>query len=85
MVGWVRMHNSQHIEILAHGERILVEALEVSCSLGPIEAQVHSIRTQNINPISAYARQNSKFVEYSAQEFFQDASLDHEPAPRRSD
>ena len=79
------MHSNQHIEIMAHGERILVEALEVSCSLGPIEAKVHSIRTQNINSMSAHTRQNVKFVEYSAQELLQDALLDHEPATHRSD
>ena len=65
LVGWVRMHSHQHIEILACGERILVESLEVSCSLGPIDAQVESIETHKINQTTAGSRQTGKFVEYS--------------------
>lgn len=65
LAGWVRMHSNRHIELLVCGERILVEALEVSCSLGPINAQVDSISTQNIKPTSVCTRQNCKFVEYS--------------------
>ena len=70
LAGWVRMHNENHIELLIHGERILVEALEVSCSLGPIDAQVESIKTQNFNPAAKCPRQTDKFVEYSALECF---------------
>ena len=66
LAGWVRLHSNQHIELLACGERILVDALEVSCSLGPIDVQVDSISTQNIKPTAICTRQNSKFVEYSA-------------------
>lgn len=68
--GWVRMHNNKHIELLICGERILVEALEVSCSLGPIDAQVDSIKTQKFRPAATCPRQTGKFVEYSGQECF---------------
>lgn len=68
--GWVCMHNDKHIELLVCGERILVEALEVSCSLGPIDAQVESIKTQNFNPVATCPRQNGKFVEYSSLDSF---------------
>lgn len=70
LAGWVRMHSDKHIELLVCGERILVEALEVSCSLGPIDAQVDSIKTQNFRPSASCSRQTGKFVEYSGLECF---------------
>jgi len=44
--GWVRAHSDNLIEIFVSGDQILIEALEVACSLGPIDARVDSIEKQ---------------------------------------
>ena len=49
--GWMKMPSGSSAEISVTGERILVEAFEVACSLGPGESLIDSIDTRpgNIN------------------------------------
>jgi len=53
--GWVKGYNRGLIEVYMVGDRILVEAMEVACSLGPIDAQIDHIdlieRTDGIKQI----------------------------------
>lgn len=53
LVGWVKTHNQNLIEIQVTGNQILIEALEAACSLGPLEVGVESIQTQIHGKISA--------------------------------
>jgi len=46
--GWVRVHDDTLIEVYVSGDRVLVEAMEVACSLGPVEARVDSIESKDI-------------------------------------
>ena len=44
--GWMKMPTGNLAEISVTGERILVEAFEVACSLGPGEAMIDTIDTR---------------------------------------
>jgi len=46
--GWVRVHGRELIEVCMFGDRILIDAMEVACSLGPIDAQIERIDSQNV-------------------------------------
>ncbi len=63
--GWVRFHNETCIEMVAIGDRILVEALEVACSLGPASAQVDSIICLEPSRHEVPGRHAKQFVRYS--------------------
>lgn len=41
----IKTANSSQVELSASGHPILVEALEIACSLGPLESTVESIQT----------------------------------------
>ena len=41
----IKTANSSLVELSASGHPILVEALEIACSLGPLESTVESIQT----------------------------------------
>ncbi len=41
--GWVRPESEQLIVVVVTGDKILVDAFEVACSLGPVSAHVKSI------------------------------------------
>ncbi len=61
--GWVK-YVDRRIEIEASGERVLVEALEVACSLGPIEAQIDTIHSDEIPTTDTLYRQPRQFIRY---------------------
>lgn len=65
LAGQISFQDTTRIELAASGERVLVEALEVACSLGPINAQVHSITSTQIPTPTAFYRQHPQFVRYS--------------------
>lgn len=65
--GWIEFQNTTRIELQASGDRVLVEALEVACSLGPVNAQVHSITQREIPTPESFYRQRQQFVRYSPQ------------------
>ncbi|MEX0344760.1 MAG: acylphosphatase [Rhizobiaceae bacterium] len=44
--GWMKMPSDNFAEISVTGDRILVEAFEIACSLGPGEAMIDSIETR---------------------------------------
>ncbi len=62
--GWVRSHSHRRIDILISGNRVLVEAMEVACSLGPITAQVVTIERREVTPPTSIYRQPGQFVTY---------------------
>jgi len=49
--GWVIGYNQHLIEVCMVGDKVLVEAMEVACSLGPLEAQI-----DHIDPIEIFDR-----------------------------
>lgn len=62
--GWVRADGEHLVEIFVSGDPILIDAMEVACSLGPIDAQVDSIdERQEKTPEMDY-RQSAQFVRY---------------------
>jgi acylphosphatase len=63
--GWVRRLTQNRIQLQASGERVLVEALEVACSLGPIDAQVDTVSRREIATPDTFYRQPRQFVRYS--------------------
>ncbi len=65
--GWIEFQNTTRIELLASGDRVLVEALEVACSLGPVDAHVHSITHSEIPTPASFYRQRRQFIRYSPQ------------------
>jgi len=62
--GWVKPHNDQFIEIFVCGDQTLIDALEVACSLGPIDAQVHTIAKKPAISTVLPSRQSARFVRY---------------------
>lgn len=52
LVGWVKFVNTDEIHIQATGHRVLIEALETACSLGPIEVTVDSIKSKSIDRVA---------------------------------
>ena len=65
--GWALRHGDDLIELSITGERVLVDAMEVACSLGPIEAVVDSIVPGATVPTAPNYRQTGDFVEYCTQ------------------
>ena len=63
--GWVKHNDNSCIEIVASGDKILIDALEVACSLGPAKALVESITRQEIPCTASIGRQRKQFVRYS--------------------
>jgi len=49
LTGSVRQSSTSEIHIVATGHRVLIEALETACSLGPIEITVDSIASRVID------------------------------------
>ena len=62
LAGGIERQNSTRIELQASGDQVLLEALEVACSLGPVSAQVDSIVRRDM-PIT-FNRRQSPFVRY---------------------
>jgi len=62
--GWVKPHSDKHIEVLVTGNQTLIDALEVACSLGPIDAHIETIVKQVINGSELPGRQAVRFVRY---------------------
>lgn len=62
--GWVRAHSHRRIDLLISGNRVLVEAMEVACSLGPITARVVTIERREVTPPAGIYRQPGQFVTY---------------------
>jgi len=63
--GWVRMHSESLIELTVSGDPVLVDAMEVACSLGPIDAQVDSVDSTITQTPTGVYRQPPQFVRYS--------------------
>lgn len=68
LAGWVNYQNATRIELQASGERVLVEALEVACSLGPVNAQVDSITRREFATPAMFYRQQRRFIRYSPEQ-----------------
>ena len=70
--GGVRCPNDELIEMWIVGDRVLVEAMEVACSLGPMDARVDGITSMATSGKSVLTapcyRQSGDFVEYCAME-----------------
>lgn len=64
LTGSVRVRNKQLIEVMVCGDRIIIEALEVACSLGPVDANVHSIESLHAEALDTSYRQPGLFVRY---------------------
>lgn len=62
--GWVKKHNNRLIEVSVGGDQILIEALEVACSLGPIDAVVDSVEKRAKSAPEQPYRQPTQFVRY---------------------
>ncbi len=63
--GWIRTCGAGQLELLITGERVLVDAMEVACSLGPAAARVESIKTLGEALSKQGSRQVSSFVRHS--------------------
>jgi len=63
--GWVKSHSPRLIEIYASGNPILLDAMEVACSLGPIDARVSSIDIKQEHTPENHCRQTARFIRYS--------------------
>lgn len=62
--GWIRASGSSQLELLITGERVLVDAMEVACSLGPASARVDSIKTLGEALSEHHSRQDSSFIRH---------------------
>lgn len=51
--GWVKQLPSNSIEVVASGDPILLDAMEVACSLGPSNAMVERIDVNDRAPTDA--------------------------------
>jgi len=63
--GWIRTRGAHQLELLITGERVLVDAMEVACSLGPALARVDSIKTLGEALSEPGSRQNCSFIRHS--------------------
>lgn len=63
LCGWVKACDPGVIEIYLSGDRVLVEAMEVACTLGPVDALVDKIKMEDV-PAPVY-RQTDGFVRHS--------------------
>ncbi len=64
LTGWVQAHSNQLIELVVSGDQILIDAMEVACSLGPIDARVDTIEAQSVKVAQIFDRQPAQFVRY---------------------
>lgn len=62
--GWVKAHGEYLIEIFVSGDPILIDAMEVACSLGPIDAQVRSIDKREEKTPEEHYRHPTQFIRY---------------------
>ncbi len=62
--GWVKASGDHLVEIFLSGDPILVDAMEVACSLGPIDAQVSSIDKKQENTPEEHYRHPALFIRY---------------------
>jgi acylphosphatase len=62
--GSVCKRSAHCIELCLTGERVLVEAMEVACSLGPIDVQVDTIEIQHTRTCAISDRHPRQFVRY---------------------
>ncbi len=64
LTGWVESKNTSQVKIFVSGDPILIDAMEVACSLGPIDAQVDSIKKITESTQKEHYRQPARFVRY---------------------
>ncbi|MEE9333239.1 MAG: acylphosphatase [Granulosicoccaceae bacterium] len=62
--GWVKAHGEHLVEIFVTGDPILIDAMEVACSLGPIDAEVQSIDKQQQETAEQHYRHPARFIRY---------------------
>ncbi|MEM7257206.1 MAG: hypothetical protein AAF404_07440 [Pseudomonadota bacterium] len=62
--GAVDSQSSSLIEVVVIGELVLLDAFEVACSLGAINAQVHSITRQPLASPDPCYRHRRQFIRY---------------------
>ncbi|HET9963353.1 MAG TPA: acylphosphatase, partial [Nitrospiraceae bacterium] len=60
--GWIEAHNTNSVTVTAEGPEALVDALEIACSLGPIDSDVESW-TRSDKPIGVNAAAFERRVE----------------------
>lgn len=64
LAGSVRLLGPDLIELYLLGNGTLVDAMEVACSLGPLDADVHDVVSTQLNEHDVGYRQMAEFVEY---------------------
>lgn len=64
LTGFVQPPQNDTIEVMVVGEPVLVDAFEVACSLGPINALVLSISRQPVAVPSPDCRHRTQFIRY---------------------
>lgn len=64
--GEARVHGNTCIELQLTGERVLLDAMEVACSLGPADARVDGVAVLSEDLVAEPARQALQFVRHSA-------------------
>lgn len=62
--GQIHFQNTTCINLTVSGEKVLVDAFEVACSLGPVNAMVHSITMQETPTPGSFYRQPRQFIRY---------------------
>lgn len=67
LAGNINFQNTTSIELTISGERVLVEAFEVACSLGPADTLVESITRCEVATPDSFYRQPREFIRYSNQ------------------
>lgn len=65
LAGWVNYIDVCSINIVVTGDPVLVDAMEVACSLGPANATVNTILRQETTLPVPFSRQARQFVRYS--------------------
>lgn len=67
LAGKINFQNTTSIDLTISGERVLAEAFEVACSLGPADALVDSITRSEVATPDSFYRQPREFIRYSNQ------------------
>ena len=62
--GWVKTYGSSLIEVHVAGDSVLIEAMEVACSLGPIDAKVDRVESLDVPALAP--RHGGQFDGYSS-------------------
>ena len=60
--GSINFQNATLIKLTVSGERVLVDAFQVACSLGPVNALVNSITQSEIQTPMSFYRQQRQFI-----------------------